>query len=141
VITGRSDATLNRGGVRLGTAEFYSVLDSLPRVSDSVIVHLEDDSGHGSLIALVAADSAEGDDLRTEIRTAIREQLSPRHVPDAIIFVRALPRNSNGKRLEVPLKRAAQGVPIEEAIDLGALAHPEAFVEAVTALTDFVNAR
>jgi acetoacetyl-CoA synthetase len=141
VITGRSDATLNRGGVRLGTAEFYSVLDALPRVADSVIVHLEDDSGQGSLIALIASGGAYGDDLRTEIRSAIREQLSPRHVPDAIIFVSALPRNSNGKRLEVPLKRAAQGVPIEQAIDLNGLAHPDAFIEAVTALTDFVNTR
>jgi acetoacetyl-CoA synthetase len=141
VITGRSDATLNRGGVRLGTAEFYGVLDSLPRVADSVVVHLEDDAGHGSLIALIVSADARSEDLRTEIRSAIRDQLSPRHVPDAIVFVSALPRNSNGKRLEVPLKRAAQGVPIEQAIDLSALADPAAFVEAVTALTDVVNAR
>jgi acetoacetyl-CoA synthetase len=141
VITGRSDATLNRGGVRLGTAEFYGVLDSLPGVADSVVVHLEDDSGHGSLIALIVSAGARSEDVRAEIRGAIREQLSPRHVPDAIVFVSALPRNSNGKRLEVPLKRAAQGVPIEQAIDLTALADPAAFVEAVTALIDVVNAR
>jgi acetoacetyl-CoA synthetase len=141
VITGRSDATLNRGGVRLGTAEFYGVLDSLPGVADSVVVHLEDTSGHGSLIALIVAAGEPSEDLRAEIRGAIREQLSPRHVPDAIVFVSALPRNSNGKRLEVPLKRAAQGVPIEQAIDLTALADPAAFIEAVTALTDVVNAR
>ena len=137
VITGRSDATLNRGGVRLGTAEFYSVLDVLPDVADSVLLHLEDDAGHGSLIALIVpAKQTEADDeLRAAIATAIRSQLSPRHVPDAIVFVKALPRNNNGKRLEVPLKRAAQGVPIEQAIDVSALNDPEAFVAAVAAIT------
>jgi acetoacetyl-CoA synthetase len=143
VITGRSDATLNRGGVRLGTAEFYSVLDALPEVADSVVVHLEDDAGHGSLIALIVsanATDADDDSLRMAITSAIRGQLSPRHVPDALVFVDALPRNNNGKRLEVPLKRAARGVPIEQAIDLSALDHPEAFVEAVTAITEAVKA-
>jgi acetoacetyl-CoA synthetase len=138
VITGRSDATLNRGGVRLGTAEFYSVLDVLPDVADSVLLHLEDDAGHGSLIALIVpAKQTEADDeLRAAIATAIRSQLSPRHVPDAIVFVKALPRNNNGKRLEVPLKRAAQGVPIEQAIDVSALNDPEAFVAAVAAISE-----
>lgn len=141
VITGRSDATLNRGGVRLGTAEFYSVLDALPQVADSVVVHLEDDSGHGSLIALIVAAGAPSEELGADIRRAIRGQLSPRHVPDVIVFVSALPRNNNGKRLEVPLKRAAQGVPIEQVIDLTALAKPEAFIEAVAAITEAVRPR
>ena len=137
VITGRSDATLNRGGIRLGTAEFYSVLDALPEVADSVVVHLEDNAGHGTLIALIVpANPTEADDsLRSAITAAIRGQLSPRHVPDAIVFVDALPRNNNGKRLEVPLKRAAQGISIEQAIDLSVLDDPEAFVEAVAAIT------
>jgi len=143
VITGRSDATLNRGGVRLGTAEFYSVLDALPEVADSVVVHLEDDAGHGSLIALiVAASPTDGDDdsLRSAITAAIRGQLSPRHVPDAIVFVNALPRNNNGKRLEVPLKRAAQGVAIDQAVDLSALDDPAGFVKAVAAIAVAVAA-
>jgi acetoacetyl-CoA synthetase len=107
------------------------------------VVHLEDDAGHGSLIALiVSAGQTDADDeqLRTDITAAIRGQLSPRHVPDAIVFVGALPRNNNGKRLEVPLKRAAQGVAIEHAIDLSALDHPEAFIEAVTAINEAVAA-
>jgi acetoacetyl-CoA synthetase len=144
VITGRSDATLNRGGVRLGTAEFYSVLDALPEVADSVVVHLEDEAGQGSLIALIVSanpTSADDDVLRTAITSAIRSELSPRHVPDAIVFVAALPRNNNGKRLEVPLKRAAQGTPIEQAIDLSALADPDAFVAAVAAISDVAAAR
>jgi len=142
VITGRSDATLNRGGVRLGTAEFYSVLDALPEVVDSVVIHLEDDAGHGSLIALiVAASPSERDDdsLRLVIAAAIRGQLSPRHVPDAIVFVNALPRNNNGKRLEVPLKRAAQGTPIDQAVDLSALDNPAGFLEAVAAIAEAVT--
>jgi acetoacetyl-CoA synthetase len=143
IITGRSDATLNRGGVRLGTAEFYSVLDALPEVADSVVVHLEDEAGQGSLIALIVrASPTEADDdvLRAAITAAIRGQLSPRHVPDAIVFVGALPRTNNGKRLEVPLKRAAQGVAIEHAIDVSALDEPESFVDAVTAITVTVRA-
>ena len=143
VITGRSDATLNRGGVRLGTAEFYSVLDALPEVADSVVVHLEDDAGQGSLIALIVPANPSNGTPRgcgSVITAAMRGQLSPRHVPDAIVFVHALPRNSNGKRLEVPLKRAAQGVPIDQAIDLSALNGPAAFVEAVAAIAAAVTA-
>jgi acetoacetyl-CoA synthetase len=117
------------------------VLDALPEVADSVVVHLEDDGGHGSLIALIVPTSRSDDEgLRTAIAAAIRGQLSPRHVPDAIVFVGALPRNNNGKRLEVPLKRAVQGVEVEQAIDLSALAQPAAFIEAVTAITAAVTA-
>ncbi|TDB84464.1 acetoacetate--CoA ligase, partial [Micromonospora fluostatini] len=95
VITGRSDATLNRGGVRLGTAEFYSVVEGLDEVVDSVVVHLEDDQGGaGELLLFVVL--AEGltldDDLRRTIGRELRTALSPRHVPDEIHQVRAVPR-------------------------------------------------
>ncbi|NEK86869.1 acetoacetate--CoA ligase [Blastococcus saxobsidens] len=131
VVSGRSDATLNRGGVRLGTAEFYSVLDALPEVFDSVVLHLEDpDTAHGWLIVVVAAGATPAEGLPDRVRGALREQLSPRHSPDRVLVTSALSRNSNGKRLEVPLKRVVQGLPVGKAVDMGSLTDPDAFVAA-----------
>lgn len=128
-ITGRSDATLNRGGVRLGTSEFYSVVESLTAVTDSLVVHLEDDEGGaGQLLLFVTL--AEGvqldDDLRREIASALRSRLSPRRVPDELHQMPLLPRTLSGKKLEVPVKKILQGTPIEQAAAPGALADPTA---------------
>jgi acetoacetyl-CoA synthetase len=125
VITGRSDATLNRGGVRLGTAEFYSVVESIDEVADSVVVHL-DEHGDELLLFVVLADGLELDDaLRGRIRSELRAALSPRHVPDEIHQVRAVPRTLSAKKLEVPVKRILTGTPVESAAATGALANPE----------------
>nr|WP_296072737.1 acetoacetate--CoA ligase [uncultured Actinoplanes sp.] len=128
VITGRSDATLNRGGVRLGTSEFYSVVEALPEVADSVVVHLEqDDNPNGELLLFVVlAEGAELDDtLRKRITAELRAALSPRHVPDEIHQVRAVPRTLSSKKLEVPVKRILTGTPVDAAAAKGALANPE----------------
>jgi acetoacetyl-CoA synthetase len=128
VITGRSDATLNRGGVRLGTAEFYSVVEGMPEVADSVVVHLEDDSGGAGelLLFVVLADGLELDEtLRARIARELRSALSPRHVPDEIYQVRAVPRTLSAKKLEVPVKRILTGTPVDAAAARGALANPE----------------
>jgi acetoacetyl-CoA synthetase len=128
VITGRSDATLNRGGVRLGTSEFYSVVEGLPEVVDSLVVHLEDpDGGPGELLLFVVlAEGVELDDtLRSRIAAALRTALSPRHVPDEVHQVRAVPRTLSGKKLEVPVKRILTGTPVDKAAARGALANPE----------------
>lgn len=128
IVTGRSDATLNRGGVRLGTAEFYSVVEALPSVADSLVVHLEDDEGGAGrlLLFVVLAEGAELDDgLRREIAGQLRSNLSPRHVPDEMHQVAALPRTLSGKKLEVPVKKILQGTPVTEAAARGALANPE----------------
>ncbi|OLB78646.1 MAG: acetoacetate--CoA ligase [Actinobacteria bacterium 13_2_20CM_2_71_6] len=128
VITGRSDATLNRGGVRLGTAEFYSVVEGLPEVVDSVVVHLEDKEGGAGelLLFVVLADGRELDDtLRAAIARELRTALSPRHVPDEIYQVRAVPRTLSSKKLEVPVKRILTGTPVDVAAATGALANPE----------------
>ena len=125
VITGRSDATLNRGGVRLGTAEFYSVVEAADEVVDSVVVHL-DEGGDELLLFVVLADGLELDDaLRARIRGELRAALSPRHVPDEIHQVRAVPRTLSAKKLEVPVKRILTGTPVEAAAARGALANPE----------------
>jgi acetoacetyl-CoA synthetase len=124
VVAGRSDATLNRGGVRLGTGEFYAVIEELPEVQDSLVVHLEDpDGGPGELLLFVVAEL--DDDLRRRITTALRSHLSPRHVPDAIAAVPAIPRTLTGKKLEAPVKRILRGEPAEAVASQGALAAPD----------------
>ncbi len=134
-ITGRSDATLNRGGVRLGTSEFYTVVESLPEVADSLVVHLEDtvddDRGDGAgtlllFVTLTDPDGTDVDDLRRTVARELRERLSPRHVPDELHVVRALPRTLSGKKLEVPVKKILRGVPADEAATRGALEDPTA---------------
>lgn len=126
VITGRSDATLNRGGVRLGTAEFYAVLDGLTHVQDSMVLHFEDGGGMGKLVLLVDPhEDADTAQLEKAIRTALRTELSPRHVPDHVVFVESIPRNPNGKRLEIPLKRIIQGAVLGEVIDPGSVIRVE----------------
>jgi acetoacetyl-CoA synthetase len=132
VITGRSDATLNRGGVRLGTAEFYAVLDALPGVVDSLVIHLEDEqSAHGTLVVAVSGEP----DLDTgAVRAALRSRLSPRHAPDRVVVVERLARNANGKRLEVPTKRVLGGTAPERAVELGGLDDPSAFLATVTSI-------
>jgi acetoacetyl-CoA synthetase len=125
VITGRSDATLNRGGVRLGTSELYAVVEELPEVADSLVVHLEDpEGGAGELILFVVADL--DDELRHTIAGRLRADLSPRHVPDRIEAVPAIPRTLTGKKLEAPVKRILRGEPAEGVASRGALAQPEA---------------
>ncbi|MGE5830391.1 MAG: acetoacetate--CoA ligase [Micromonosporaceae bacterium] len=128
IITGRSDATLNRGGVRLGTSEFYSVVEGMAEVVDSVVVHLEDAAGGPGelLLFVVLAEGVELDDaLRARIVALLREALSPRHVPDEIHQVPAVPRTLSAKKLEVPVKRILTGTPVEVAAARGALANPD----------------
>ena len=108
-VTGRSDATLNRGGVRLGTAEFYAVIDEDEEVSDSLVVHLEDAAGGpGQLILFVVTRDGAGltGEAVARIRGLLRDQLSPRHQPDLVRQVAVIPRTLTGKRMEVPVKRA-----------------------------------
>ncbi|GAA0488755.1 acetoacetyl-CoA synthetase [Paractinoplanes deccanensis] len=132
VITGRSDATLNRGGVRLGTAEFYSVVESLPEIADSVVVHLEqagNPNGELLLFVVLAEGFTLDDTLRKRIASELRAALSPRHVPDEIHAVRAVPRTLSSKKLEVPVKRILTGTPVESAAAAGALANPSSLLE------------
>ncbi|HEY6738216.1 MAG TPA: acetoacetate--CoA ligase, partial [Actinopolymorphaceae bacterium] len=124
VITGRSDATLKRGGVRLGTAEFYSVVESFPEIADSLVLHL-DTADQLLLFVVLAEDARLDDDLRARVSRALRTNLSPRHVPDRIVAVPAVPRTLSGKKLEVPVKRILSGTPVEVAASQGALMDPE----------------
>jgi acetoacetyl-CoA synthetase len=127
IVTGRSDATLKRGGVRIGTAEFYGIVEALPEIADSLVVHLEDGAGGPGelLLFIVPRDGVTLDaDLRRRIAAALRDELSPRHVPDSIIAVPAVPRTLSGKKLEVPVKRILLGSPPDVAASKDALADP-----------------
>ncbi|MBO3734408.1 acetoacetate--CoA ligase [Glycomyces niveus] len=129
VISGRSDATLNRGGVRMGTAEFYAVVEAVPGVTDSLVVHLDRDDDR--LLVFIEAAVEVDEALKRAISAAVRAELSPRHVPDAIIAVPKIPRTLSGKKCEVPVKRLLEGVPLAEAVAVGSLADPtglEAFI-------------
>jgi acetoacetyl-CoA synthetase len=129
IVSGRSDATLNRGGVRLGTGEFYGVIEELPDIVDSLVVHLEDPQGGPGelLLFVVLADGIEMDDeLESSIARTLHTQLSPRHVPDVIRQVRAIPRTLTGKKLETPVKRLLLGDRIEQVASRDALLDPTA---------------
>jgi len=140
VITGRSDATLNRGGVRMGTAEFYAVVEDLAEVVDSLVVHLEDpEGGPGELLLFVQLqkDVVLDDGLRGRIAAALRGALSPRHVPDTVQAVPAIPRTLTGKKLELPVKRILRGDPAERVASRDALADPDA----IEAFVRYASAR
>jgi len=128
VIEGRSDATLNRGGVRMGTAEFYRVVELLPEVTDCLVVDTSTSSGEGDLLLFVVlADGAQLTDVEPRLRSLIRSELSPRHVPGAVVSVSAVPRTLNGKKCEVPIKRILAGADVSSVVSLDALADPAGF--------------
>jgi acetoacetyl-CoA synthetase len=123
LITGRSDSTLNRGGVRMGTADIYAAVESVPAIVDCVVLGVEQpDGGYWMpLFVQLAPGESLTDDLVAEIKAAIRLAASPRHVPDEIIEVPGVPHTRTGKRLEVPLKRLFQGVDPAKALNEGAV--------------------
>jgi acetoacetyl-CoA synthetase len=127
VIFGRSDATLNRGGVRMGTSEFYRVIESFPEVADSLVVDTGRLGAEGKLVLFVQLmpETTLDDDLVRRIGAALRKQLSPRHVPDEIHVVPGVPRTLSGKKLEIPVRKILLGTPVPEAADPNALANPE----------------
>ena len=127
VVHGRSDATLNRLGVRMGSAEIYTAVEGMPEVGDCLVVGVEqDDGGYWMPLFVTLADGAELDDgLRSRIVAAIRQHASPRHVPDDILAVPGIPRTLTGKRLEIPIKRILLGAAPGEAVQQSSIDRPE----------------
>jgi acetoacetyl-CoA synthetase len=126
-VHGRSDATINRGGVRMGSAEVYAVVERLAQVADSLVVGVEREGGEYYMpLFVVPADGQDEAELGDAIRAAIRSELSPRHVPDEIVVAPVIPRTLTGKKLEVPIKRILQGVGATDAVALGSVDCPEA---------------
>jgi acetoacetyl-CoA synthetase len=128
VIYGRSDATLNRDGVRVGTSELYRVVEALPEIRETLVVDTGELGVDGELLLFVALDEGRDLDeaLRARLASEIRTQLSPRHVPNEIISVPDIPKTLSGKRLEVPVKRILLGANAEDVASPDALANPEA---------------
>ena len=128
IISGRSDATINRGGIRMGTAEIYRAVLALDEVLDALVVDLPREGTQGFMpLFVVLREGVElDDDLVARIRTRIREDCSPRHVPDEVRRIAAVPRTLSGKVLEVPVKRILSGEPADRALSRDSLADPDA---------------
>lgn len=134
IIYGRSDATINRGGIRMGTSEIYSAMESIPEVIDSLAVDIPitSEQSYMPLFVVLKADTRLSEEVKSRINTAIRKSCSPRHVPNEIFQVKELPKTLNGKKLEVPIKKILMGIPIDKAVNLGSLANPESLHDFVT---------
>jgi acetoacetyl-CoA synthetase len=133
VIHGRSDSTLNRNGIRMGSAEIYEAVESLPEVVESLVVGVEEPGGGYwmPLFVVLGAGAELDEQLEQAIRRAVRERGSPRHVPDEVIAVRAVPHTRTGKKLEVPVKRLLQGAEASAVLDPGAIDDPGALADFV----------
>ena len=130
IIYGRSDSTLKRRGIRIGTAEIYGVLDGIDEVRDSIIVGIELEGGEYYMpLFVVTENTGDFEKVKKRIVDSLKVALSPRHVPDEIIRVAQIPRTINGKKMEVPLKKLLMGIPAERAMNLGSMANPESLKE------------
>lgn len=127
-IHGRSDSTLNRHGVRLGSADFYDVLDTLPQIRETLVagVDLPDDGYWLGLFVVPASGHVVDDELRRTIVDTLRRRLTARHVPDEIIAAPAVPHTLTGKRLEVPIKKLLSGRPLERSATIATVDDPDA---------------
>lgn len=127
VILGRSDATLNRHGVRIGTAEIYRITDKMPQIRDSLIVNIERANGasYMPLFVLMREGERLDDAIKAVIRAKLKAECSHRHVPDAIIPVAAIPYTISGKKMETPVKRVLMGVNPSKAYQKDAMQNPE----------------
>ncbi|WP_156856104.1 acetoacetate--CoA ligase [Oceanobacillus sp. AG] len=128
VIYGRSDATINRGGIRIGTSEIYRAVDKIPEIEDSLIVDIPSPSGdsHTPLFIVLKEGYELTDELKTSIKKQIRDYCSPRHVPTGIYAAPDLPKTLNGKKLEVPVKKILMGQPLERVVNKGSLGNQQA---------------
>lgn len=131
IIYGRSDATLNRDGVRIGTAEVYNAVEILEEVKDSLVICIERENGsfYMPLFVVLQNEIVLNDTLKTKIKNSLRKQYSPRHVPDEIIEVNAIPYTISGKKMEMPIKKIFMGMPLEKSISLDAMKNPESIDE------------
>ncbi|MBX7260069.1 MAG: acetoacetate--CoA ligase [Chitinophagales bacterium] len=131
IIYGRSDATLNRDGVRIGTAEVYNAVEILEEIKDSLVICIERENGsfYMPLFVVLQDGIVLNDELKTKIKNSLRKQYSPRHVPDEIIEVNEIPYTISGKKMEMPIKKIMMGMPIEKSISLDAMKNPNSIDE------------
>jgi acetoacetyl-CoA synthetase len=127
VIFGRSDATLNRQGVRIGTSEIYRAMNKIKEIKDSLIVNLELEGGkhYMPLFVMLNEDVQLDEALKSKIKKTLRQTYSPRHVPDEIMEVKDIPYTISGKKMEAPVKKILLGRPLEKSINLDSMRNPE----------------
>ncbi|HEY4778619.1 MAG TPA: acetoacetate--CoA ligase, partial [Solirubrobacterales bacterium] len=128
IIYGRSDSTINRSGIRMGTSEIYRAVLSIDAIVDALVVDIPRPGTEGWMpLFVVLREGVELDDrLPAEIARRVRERCSPRHVPDEVFQIAEVPRTLSGKVLEVPVKRILMGTPVERAASRDSLANPAA---------------
>jgi len=141
VISGRSDSTLNRGGIRIGTAEIYSAVEKLPEIIDSLIIGLERKEGKYYLPLFVVLKKGETlhAELVKRINSTLRKQFSPRHVPDAVFQIKEVPYTLSGKKMETPVKKFFRGGEIDEILNKDAMRNPEAFDYFISFKSDYID--
>ena len=127
IIYGRSDSTINRGGIRMGSSEIYRVIESIPEVLDSLVVGIELSHGRYYMpLFVVLREGIELDDaLVAQIKGKLRNTISPHHVPDEILLIPEVPRTLSGKKMEVPIKKLLMGVPVQQAVSADAMSNPQ----------------
>jgi acetoacetyl-CoA synthetase len=143
IIYGRSDSTINRMGIRMGSSEIYRVVEGFPEVLDSLIIGVELPGGryYMPLFVVLREGVQLDEDLKARIKQQLRANVSPHHVPDEIVAVPEIPRTLSGKKLEVPVKKLFMGVPVEKAVSKDALANPDALQYFVEFADKFRSAR
>lgn len=134
VIYGRSDATLNRGGVRIGTAEIYNAVNSLADIDDSLVVCVDYENGSSSMLLFVRLENTASftEELKDNIKRTLRGQYSPRHVPDFIYSVSDIPYTLSGKKLELPIKKIFSGTDVNKAVSTDVMRNPESLKDYVS---------
>ena len=127
IIYGRSDSTINRQGIRMGTSEIYQAVESLPEILDSLIIDLEllGRESYMPLFVVLRDDAILDDDLKQRIKKILRAEVSPRHVPNDIFQIDAVPYTLSGKKMEVPVRKILLGCNIETSINMGAMRNPD----------------
>ena len=130
-IYGRSDSTLNRSGIRMGTSEFYEVLDAVPEIMDSIVIDTGFELKDGKILLFVQLQNGLkiNPSMKLEIISKIKSDLSPRYIPNSIFQVSQIPTTLNGKKLEIPIKKILNGSDIEEAVNLGTVKNPDSLSE------------
>lgn len=128
IILGRSDSTINRFGVRMGSSEIYAAVEELPEVADSLVIGytVNKEDYRMPLFVVLAPGLSLDAILKQKINQKIRNALSPRHVPDEIYAIDEIPTTLNGKKLEVPVKKVLSGIPLEDAVNLDSMSNPQA---------------
>lgn len=125
IIHGRSDSTLNRNGLRLGPVDIYSVVEALPEVAEAMVVGVESGTDYYMPLFVELTAGADPEQTKSRIISAIRRHLSPRYLPDEIVFMPGIPHTRTGKKIEVPVKRLLQGENLGTVVDIGSVDLPE----------------